>query len=373
MDPRNTYRSQMTPMERAAAMAKGETVDRMPCNPNIANGTARILGCKISEFNTDPKTLAGAQIAAYRKYGYDSTRIFTDLFTWCEAMGAKVILPDDDTADLLEPACKDVKDIDKLEPIDPYTGGRLPIHVEAMKILIDEVGKEVAVSGGVVGPFTNAFFLIGVDKMLTMITKDPENVHKLCKISLESCKRWAQAVIDCGLTPTISEPMSSCTVVSPRTFREFSKPYLDELVQYIRSHGKGVVMHICGQTNKIWPDLADMGIAGMSIDNVASIVECKQMIGDRVRVCGNVDPGSIMYAGTPLDVRIGVLKCVRDGWDSPKGFMVMSGCSLPVDSPQENIKMFMDTVHDIGYPVNIDWIEAELARCEQLRAEGGNL
>ena len=35
---------QMTPKERATAMAKGEEVDRLPCNPNVANGVARVYG-----------------------------------------------------------------------------------------------------------------------------------------------------------------------------------------------------------------------------------------------------------------------------------------------------------------------------------------
>ena len=42
---------QMTPAQRAAAIANGQDADRLPCNPNVANGTARIYGCKISEFN----------------------------------------------------------------------------------------------------------------------------------------------------------------------------------------------------------------------------------------------------------------------------------------------------------------------------------
>jgi len=352
---------QMTPLQRAAAIAKGEPVDRMPCNPNIANGTARILGCKISEFNTDAKTLAASQVASYRRFGYDSVRIFTDLFTWCEAMGAKVLFPEDDTADLLEPALADIKDVAKLEPVNPYKDGRLPVHVDAMKYMIEEVGDEVACSGGVVGPFTNAFFLIGVDKMLKMIRKDPEGVHALCKVSLETCKNWAKAVIDAGLTPTISEPMSSCTVVSPKVYKEFSEPYLNELVQFIKSHGKGITMHICGQTNKIWTDLADMGIAAMSIDNVASITECKELIGDRVKVLGNVDPGGVVYAGTPDLVRLKVLECIAEGYDSPKGYMVMSGCSLPVETPLENIQAFMDTVTELGYPVNPVKLEAMIA------------
>ena len=130
---------QMTPKERAAAMAKGEEVDRLPCNPNVANGVARVYGCKISDFNTSARILADAQIASYRKFGYDGVRVFTDLFPWPEAMGAKVICPEDNTVDLLEPAIADAKDIGKLEPLNPYTDGRLPIHLEAMKYLIEPI------------------------------------------------------------------------------------------------------------------------------------------------------------------------------------------------------------------------------------------
>ncbi len=258
-----------------------------------------------------------------------------------------------------------MKEIAKLKPADPYHDARLPLHLDAMKYLIDGVGDEIGCSAGVIGPFTNAFFLLGVERTLRAIHKNPEAVHKLTQISLETAKAYSEAAIKIGLTPTISEPMSSCTVVSPKVFREFSLPYLKQLVDFIKSKGKGVVIHICGQTNKIWRDLADMGIAGMSIDNVASIKECKETIGMDTKIMGNVDPGGVMYSGTPLEVRLKTLECIRDGYDSPKGYLIMSGCSLPVDSPFENIDSMMDTVRELGYPVNIDKLEGMIADCKK--------
>ena len=60
-----------------------------------------------------------------------------------------------------------------------------------------------------VNPFTTAFFLFGVNETLKLIHKNPEALHELCKVSLETCKAYAKAAIDIGLSPTISEPMSS--------------------------------------------------------------------------------------------------------------------------------------------------------------------
>lgn len=347
-------KDQMTPMERSAAIAAGKAADRLPCNPNMANGVARVYGCKISQFNTEAKVLAEAQIAAYRRFGYDSIRIFTDLFPWAEAMGAKLVLPEDATADLSKPAIKSIKEINELQPADPYKDGRLPIQLEAMKILIDSVGTEVGCGAGVVGPFTNAFFLMGVDQTLRLLHKDGEALHRLCAVSLETCKAYVKAAMDIGLNPTISEPMSSCTVVSPHIFRTFSLPYLKELVDFIKSKGKNPVIHICGQTNKIWEDLAALHVAGVSIDNVASLAECKKAIGMKTRILGNVDPGGIMYTAAPADVKLKTLECIRDGWDSPRGYTVMSGCSLPVETPFENIDAMMEVVREVGFPVDPD-------------------
>ena len=345
-------KDQMTPVERARALAEGRRVDRLPCNPNVANGVARIYGCKISEFNTDARTIAEAQIASYRRFGYDGVRIFTDLFPWAEAMGAKVFFPEDHTADLEKPAVDAAEKIFEIEPADPYRDGRLPVQIEAMKYLVDALGDEVPCAGGVVGPFTNAFFLIGVEKLIRLLFKNPEVVHRACEVSLETCIRYAQAIIDQGLTPTISEPMSSCTVVNPKHFREFGAPYIKRLVEYITSRGKPVTMHICGKTDKIWEDVVAMGIAGLSVDNVVDLRLCKERIGDRVKILGHVDPASVMYQGTQDEVKGAVAQCVLDAYDSPKGYVIMSGCSLPVETPFGNIQAMMDAARQIGYPVD---------------------
>ena len=299
-------------------------------------------------------------MASYERFGSDSLRVFTDLFTWPEAMGAQCILPEDDTADLLAPAINSVEEIDSLKAADPYKDGRLPVHLEAMKYLKEYSDGIMGCSAGVVGPFTNAFFLIGVDKMLKMCRKDPDSVRKLCEVSLKTCKNYVKAAMEIGLAPTISEPMSSCTVVSPKVFRELSLPYLAELVKYIQARGFNPTIHICGQTNKIWKDVADLNVAGWSIDNVASLEECKKTVGNQCKILGNVDPGPVMYGGSLLDVRIGTLESIREGHDSPKGFCLMSGCSLPVETPFENIDMMLDTAREVGYPVNVDKVDAML-------------
>lgn len=345
---------EMTPLERFAAYGRGERIDRLPCVPIVGNTAARIIGVKVSEFRGNGKLIADAQITAYRRFGYDVIRIFTDLYTQAEAMGATVHYPEDETAYLADPAITDLSEIDALRPANPYRDGYLPQHLEAMRRTVDEVGTEVPVTGAITCPFTNASFLIGAEALVRLTLKNPEAVHRLCRVSLETSLRYAEAVLDAGCTPSLTDAMSSTTVISPRQFREFSYPYLKELIDFIHGRGKSVTLHICGKTNKIWKTMADAGADCISIDNAADLGEAKRTVGGRVRIMGNVRPSETMLQGSPADVRREVRECVAKAWDSPRGYIVASGCSLPTETPFANIQAMMDAVAEIGWPVELE-------------------
>lgn len=347
----------MTPIERLTAYNKGEVVDRLPCVPIVGNTAARVIGVRVSDFRGNGRLIAEAQIASYRRFGYDIIRVFTDLYTQAEAMGATVHYPVDETAYLAAPAIDSIDAIDRLQPADPHRDGNLPHHLEAMKIAVDQVGREVAVTGALTGPFTNASFLIGAEPLVRLMLRNPEAVHRLCAVSLETCLRYAEAIIDAGCTPSMTDAMSSCTVISPKQFQEFSYPYLKKLIDYLHSRGKAVTLHICGKTARIWELMAAAGADCISIDNAADLLEAKLQVGEKVRLMGNVKPSEVMYEGSPADVRRAVRKCVRKAHDNPRGYIVASGCSLPTETPFANIEAMLDAVREIGYPVAPEELE----------------
>jgi uroporphyrinogen decarboxylase len=346
----------MTPLARLAAYGRGEPIDRLPCVPIVGNLAARVIGAKISHFRGNGLLIADAQIASYRRFGYDVIRVFTDLYTLAEAMGAKVHYPEDETAYLAAPAISSIEDISQLQPVEPVRDGDLPCHLEAMKRVIEAVGTEVPVTGAVTCPFTTASFLIGAENLARLTIKNPAAVHRLCEVALESTISYSAAIIATGCTPSLTDPMSSSTVIGPRQFQEFSYPYLKRLIAFIHSHGKTVTLHICGKTDKIWHQMADAGADCISIDNDASLQGAVESVGDRVRIMGNVHPSEIMLQGTPDDVKRAVFDCVSQAGVSPKGYIVASGCSLPTETPFANIQAMMDAVREIGWPVRSDLV-----------------
>jgi uroporphyrinogen decarboxylase len=266
-------------------------------------------------------------------------------------MGAKVHYPEDETAYLSESAISSMDDISRLKPVEPASDGNLPSHLEAMRRVIEAVGTEVPVTGAVTCPFTNASFLIGAENLVRLTIKNPAAVHRLCEVALESAIRYSAAIIAAGCTPSLTDPMSSSTVIGPRQFQEFSYPYLKRLIDFIHSRGKTVTLHICGKSDKIWHSMADAGADCISIDNDASLQGAAESVGGRVRIMGNVHPSDIMLQGTADDVRRAVFDCVAQAGCSSRGFIVASGCSLPTETPFTNIQAMMDAVAEIGWPV----------------------
>jgi uroporphyrinogen decarboxylase len=341
----------LSPLQRMAAYNQGQPVDRLPCVPIVGNTAARVAGVRVGEFTGNGKLIAKAQIASYRKFGYDIIRVFTDLYTQAEAMGAKVHYPADETAYLAEPAIENIREISRLRPANPQYDGNLPHHLEAMQIAVNTVGNEVSVTGAVTGPLTNASFLIGAEEIARLMLKEPGAVHQLCAISLETSLRYANAIMDLGCIPSLTDAMSSGTVISPTQFRTFSLPYLRRLIDLIHSRGKKATLHICGKTHKIWDDMVEAGADCISIDNDADLSAARERVGTRVRLMGNVRPAEVMLQGTPETVEAAVVECVRKAYDNPSGYIVASGCSLPTETPFANIQAMMDAVRKIGYPV----------------------
>jgi uroporphyrinogen decarboxylase len=341
----------MTPIERFAAYQRCEPLDRLPCVPIVGNTVARVLGIKVSEFRGNGRLIADAQIAAYRQFGYDVIRIFTDLYTQAEAMGAQINYPEDETAYLEKPAISSVHEIASLRPVDPYRDGNLPQHLEAMERTFFAVGKEVPVTGALTGPFTTASFLIGTENLARLMLKNPDAVHQLCEVAVQGALAYAKAILDTGCTPSLTDAMCSTTVISPKQFKEFGQPYLKRLVEYIHGRGHAVTLHICGKTAFIWEAMADTGADCLSLDNAASLEAAKEKVGHRVRLMGNVPPSEIMLLGNPAQVRAAVRACVRQAHDNPRGLIVASGCSLPVETPFANIDAMLNAVREIGWPI----------------------
>lgn len=349
----------MTPRERMDAFSRGEEIDRVICVPDMGVTMAPFLGIKASDYYHSAELMAELEIELFKRLHHDSVSISTSLRGMAEAMGSKIAYPDYNISYLLEPAVKSIDEIEKLKVANPLNDGKLPILLKALKLTRDALIKDVDVGAAMSGPFSVAASVVGTENLLRWMVRYPEEVHTLMGIVAESNNRYIEEVAKLGLSIGFADPMSSTSIISPKLFREFSLPYLQRNINKIKeTTGSAPGIHICGKSQKLWRDVVDAGISNFSIDNEEDLEDAKKIMGDEVVITGNVPPVDVIYLGSRADINKSVKESIRKGYDSPKGYILSTGCQIPMNTPIEKVEMFMEAGRRYGkYPIDLDLLK----------------
>jgi len=342
------FKETMTSKQRTVAALTGQPYDRIPVNLLISDHAARVIGVSVGDYNKSAQLLARGQIAAWRRYGADNVNTGPSLTGIPEAIGSTLAFPDS-TPYVADHVVKVESDLDRLKVPDPERDGRLPLFLEAASIVIKEIGDQVPLAMTTSGPFTTAAGIRGTENFLRDLHKNPAFAHRLLRLATDSIIRFAASAVQVGARIGIADPTSSGTMIGPGQFREFALPYLQEVVTAVTAlAGVAPSLHICGNTSKIWREMADTGVSVLSLDDAVDLGDAKEQVGHQVALLGNVRPTATMFLGTPGDVEADAKLCLAKGWDNPKGYILGLGCGLPIDTPPENIHALVAAARAYG-------------------------
>ena len=344
----------MTPNQRLQAFMTGAPMDRLLAIPVLVSMSGQICDMPHSEKRASAENEARCQIELYKRFGNDLTIVEYGLYGIGTALGSKTSNPHDSGPALIEFALEDVNDLDKLDfsKTLPENDPKCQKHLEAAKIIRGEIGEEVSTAVLIPGPFSTAFSVLNPEKLLRALRKNPEGIHKLVRKCVDALKPVYKAFIEAGCLILFCEPMSSGSIISYKYYLEFSKPYVAEMMQWVTECGGMACYHICGDTSKIFEEMATSGGAMMSVDDRVSLADAVARCGSKLTILGNVPTVDCMILGTPDDVDKGVLKCIQDAYQSPCGYVLATGCDLSGHVPLENIEQFMASARKYGkFPV----------------------
>ncbi|CBZ03371.1 methylcobamide--CoM methyltransferase [Clostridium botulinum] len=348
-------KEEMTPKERIVAFSKGEEIDRIICVPDMGVTMAPFIGVTARDYYHSAQLMADLEIALFKRLRHDGVSISTSLRGVAEAMGSKVGYPEYGISYLIEPAINSIDEIESLKVVDPLKDGNLPTLLEAIKLTRDVLIDEVDVGAAMSGPFSVAASVVGTENLLKWMIKYPKKVHTLMDIVAESNNRYIEEVAKLGVSIGFADPVSSTSLISPKQFREFSLPALRKNINKIKEKTGGAPgIHICGKSKELWEDVVNAGISNFSIDNAEDLEEAKNIMGDRVVITGNVPPVDVVYRGNKEAIFKSVKECIKKGHDSKKGYILSTGCQIPMHTPIENIEMFMEAGKTYGkYPIDL--------------------
>ncbi len=333
------------PLELIEQALRCEDSDRTPVVPLVGLHSSVYSDMDVLDLVQDADAQSKSQLMALRKFGYDGVFTCMDLTMEAEALGAAVDFPENAFPYVRQHPIDEPLDILELE-MPPVVDTRMNIFVDTAEKLVKEVGETHLVSSYMIGPFTLAGHLLGVEEMLELSMEEQDQTKSIVGHCQELLVPLVEKFAEVGThNIVILEPTASSSIISPRFFQKYSQPYLAKLVDGIQRRGAKATVHICGNTLPIISAMCDTGADALSLDSVVDLSEAKVRSKGRSGIMGNVDT-SLMLTGTPKEIHDAARDCL-DKAAKGGGYILSTGCDLPLETPPVNLQALVDVVGEV--------------------------
>lgn len=213
--------------------------------------------------------------------------------------------------------------------------------------------EQLALLGGVQGPLTTAWLLMGYENICYALHDDPALLGDVFRISNEFFKEAARRSVEAGcMGMWVSEDLgdSHRGFFKLADYRKHVLPPFVELVDFIASLGVPVLLHSCGCINAFLDDLAQTRISSVHpLQRMAKmdLRAVKEKYGRRFCLIGNIDSSRTLPFGTPEEVAAEAREAI-DIAAPGGGFILASDHSLHDGIPVANIRELSRVGTDYG-------------------------
>lgn len=184
------------------------------------------------------------------------------------------------------------------------------------------------------------------------ISERPDELKAKLEGNVRGTIEWARVLRDAGATACLmcaDYCFNDGPFLSPAMFREFVTPYLTQAVAGLRELELYTVKHTDGNIMPILDQLVEARPHALhSIDPQAgvSLKTVKEMVGDRVALCGNVHCG-MLHNGTKEEIIEDSKRALQDGM--PGGGYFFCSSNTPFKGmPLENYLAMLDVRQEFG-------------------------
>ena len=332
----------MTPRERVLNALAGRPVDRTPvANPtNVA--TVELMDLADAPFPAacrDPELAARLAATGYTELGFDAIMPYFTIIQESSALGCDMQWEDKDnwpTVRMYNPIWKGEGDI-RIPPGFLEHPDNLTI-TRSIELLKRDYGREAAIIGKTMGPWTLAYHVFGVESFLLMTVDDPDMVlrclHKLKEISV----LFGEAQIAAGADALTFPDHATGDLVSGEYYRRFLLEIHQEMAERLRVP---LILHICGNTLDRLDYIAQSGMASFHFDSKNDPQKAMDVAAGRIGLVGNINNPDTLYARGPAEVRKEVFACLDAGVQ-----MIAPECAVPLATRLENLIAIPQSVRE---------------------------
>ncbi|MBN1322202.1 MAG: uroporphyrinogen-III decarboxylase [Thermoleophilia bacterium] len=369
---------EMTPRERIQAAIELRPVDRVPVIPKFDLFPFRYLGMKLADVVRDADLFQEAVERTNDEMGggdaiYIGTQVVNEL--GFAGMGTAAKLPgiqlgEDEIWQMDEQEVMREEDYDLvkeegwgvyLKAVYPRLGYGVPVEElparmqqiadRQIKDLLrwEKRGIPVYVGPGIFPAFEILTYTRSLKTTLVDIRRRPEKVLDAVAViaeeQIEGARAHAAKIRESTEHGTIAGVIGAtrASFLRPEQFERFFWQFLKEAVDVLIELGVTPNLHFDGDWTRYLEYLLELpkGKVVLDLDGSTDIFKAKQILRGHMCIMGDV-PASLLSLGSRDDV-VAYCKNLIDVVAQDNGFILSSGCSVPIDARPENVRALIET------------------------------
>lgn len=311
--------------------------------PLLSFPATQLVGASVYEFthNSTLQAQGIAQIAA--KTDSAAAVCMMDLSVEAEAFGCQIQASEHEVPTVVGILISDEDEAEALN-VPEVGSARTGMYIDAAR-RAKELVTDRPVLAGIIGPFSLAGRLMDVSEALVNCIADEDFVHAALRKTTAFLKEYAKAYKEAGADGIVmAEPLAG--LLSPGLEKQFSAPYVKEIIDAVQDDNFIVIYHNCGPNTPLMTEsLYSNGAAAYHFGDAIDIEDILQKMPSDKPVCGNISPSEQFLKGT-YDSMYNETYALLERCSKYENFVLSSGCDIPPDAKWENIDAFFCAAKD---------------------------
>lgn len=324
----------MSSQAEILSLFNGEKPASLPVFSGLIHLTMEGLakeGLTLHDVHLDAGKMARAALSTFKLTGMPSATLPLDLCLPAELLGAELNYEGEGFPQVRRALFESVKEL----TVDKERGGRQGIVCEAIRLVKEDAGQDVSISGMIPGPYTLLLYLCNPKNLFIEMKREPRAVmDALSHLSLflaEIGDAYTRAGAD---LITIHDMGGSPGFIGPARYEQFAFPAEKQLIENLP---RPRVLSVCGNVGRSLGWLNQAGAEAVSVDQTVDLREAHLALTDTM-LFGNIDPVSVLWKGDTARVREAVRMAKAAGVDA-----IWPGCDLVPGTSVQNLAAMIES------------------------------
>lgn len=332
---------EMTSKERVFAALYDRPYDKLPAitPTSVANlECMQMVNVSFPDAHTKATAMARLAAASHTILGFDSVMPYISIHLEAAALGCQVQW--DSNATMPNILSRSIQNIHDFEiPANFLSQAPCKQLLQSIRLLKKQFGDSVAIIGKVIGPWSLAYNLYGIENLILDSILEPKRTKQFIQYLLSVPLAFAQAQFEAGADIITWADHVTADLISAAAYEEFVFPLHQAAAKKLSLHGP-VILHTCGNVLDRLHLIRDTGFTCFHIDSRNNIPEAVTITEGKIMLTGSINNPSTLTAGTTAQVRSEVQHNIRNGIK-----LISPECAVPFRVSNQNLIELTSAAH----------------------------